>query len=510
MANTVTLEYRGVGNQLIDESRKVDNAVNKVGDTSKKSSGVMASSFKYAAASLAAAGIGALFKNMFDEAKEAQQVSASTAQGIKTMGAASWITAKQVGDLSEAISNKIGVDDELIQSSANLLLTFGKVKNAVGKNNDIFNRAVAASQDLAAKGFGDANSAAKMLGKALNDPIKGITALSRAGVTFDKGQIEQIKHMVKAGDVLGAQKMIMAEVEKQVKGTAEATATGADKMKVRWGNFQEQLGTAFMPVLEKVLTLLMQFVSWASEHQAIVIALAAITAGIWLLNAALNANPIILVISLIAALVVGLIALWEKSAGFRDFWIGAWNVIKNVAVAVAHGVANVWNWLWARGSDVVHGIVNAFWAVVNFFKALPGRIRSAVGVIWDIITWPFRKAYQIIAGIIGGIIGFINNAIGALRSLVGLANNPTLSGGGGITRAAKAARSHHAGGVITGGIPGQEVMRRVQVGERVSPVGGSGSAGNTIQFAGNLSDPLAVWVMNAIKNRQIIIPGVNA
>jgi hypothetical protein len=202
--------------------------------------------------------ISGFFGGMIDEAREAQKVSASTAQGIKTIGAESWTSAKAIEELSGKISEQIGVDDELIQQSANLLLTFKNIKNEAGEGGKVFDRAVLAAQDLAAKGFGDAESAAKMLGKALNDPIKGMTALGKAGVTFSEDQKAAIKSLVESGDLLGAQKIILKEVEAQVGGTAEATATAGDKMAVSWKNFQESLGTAVMPTIDGLLNMLMQ------------------------------------------------------------------------------------------------------------------------------------------------------------------------------------------------------------------------------------------------------------
>ena len=79
-----------------------------------------------------------------------------------------------------------------------------------------------AALDLSKAGFGDMSSASKMLGKALNDPVKGMTALSRAGVTFSQAQKDQVAALVASGDVLGAQKLILAEVESQVGGAAAA------------------------------------------------------------------------------------------------------------------------------------------------------------------------------------------------------------------------------------------------------------------------------------------------
>ena len=115
-----------------------------------------------------------------------------------------------------------GVDDEVIQSGENVLLTFKNIHNEVGKGNDIFNQATKATLDFSVAMGKDLPSAAIMVGKALNDPIKGLTALGRAGVQFTKSQVAMIKKMVKAGDVAGAQKLILRELEDQFGGSAKA------------------------------------------------------------------------------------------------------------------------------------------------------------------------------------------------------------------------------------------------------------------------------------------------
>src|SRR3954452_4540178 len=137
-----------------------------------------------------------LGKQAIGEFREAQKVGNQTNAVLKSMGATSWTSSKQIGDLANSLSVKAGVDDEAIQSASNLLLTFGQVRNEAGKNNDIFNRATAAAVDLSAAGFGSMDSTAKQLGKALNDPVKGITALNKSGVTFTKKQKDSIKSLV--------------------------------------------------------------------------------------------------------------------------------------------------------------------------------------------------------------------------------------------------------------------------------------------------------------------------
>ena len=114
--------------------------------------------------------VGFALKGAVDAALESQKISRQTEAIIKATGGAAGLAASEVGKLSEALAFKTGVDDEAIQSSLNLLLTFKQVQNVAGEGNDIFNRASQAVLDLG-NVFGSTDSAAVQLGKALSDPI---------------------------------------------------------------------------------------------------------------------------------------------------------------------------------------------------------------------------------------------------------------------------------------------------------------------------------------------------
>ncbi len=214
---------------------------------------------KFAAAGAAIGGI-SLLGDFISEAQESARVGKLTENVIRSTGGAAKVSADQVGALATAISNKVGVDDEAIQSGANLLLTFTGIRNEVGKGNDIFNQATKAAVDMAA-GLNNGQVTADnlkgtsiQLGKALNDPLKGITALTRSGVSFTEAQKNQIKEMVKSGDTMGAQKLILGELTREFGGAAAAAASPADKAKVAWGNLQEQIGMKLLPLFNKVAT----------------------------------------------------------------------------------------------------------------------------------------------------------------------------------------------------------------------------------------------------------------
>jgi hypothetical protein len=247
--------------------KDIGDNVDRTGGKLRNLGGGLANFGKVAAVGLGAAAVGAvvLGKGFVDAAVESQKVTRQTEAVIKSMGGASNVTAQQVADLSEKLSMQSGVDDELIQAGQNVLLTFGKVQNGVGKGNKIFDRATEAALNMSVALGTDLQGANIQVGKALNDPIKGITALSRAGVSFTQDQKDMIKELVATGDTLGAQKIILGELEKQFGGSAEAQATAGDRLKVIWGNLQEELGERLLPVVEKVATWLSDFLPGALD-----------------------------------------------------------------------------------------------------------------------------------------------------------------------------------------------------------------------------------------------------
>jgi hypothetical protein len=234
--------------------RDVGNAAEKAGNQGQNFGNRLASGVKLAAAGLLGAGLIEGFKSLYDAAAESAKIGALTTQVIKTTGGAAGLTAKQVGDLATAISNKTGVDDEAIQSGENLLLTFTNIRNEAGKGNDVFTQATSIVTDMSVALGEDMSAASIQVGKALNDPIKGVTALQRVGVSFTESQKDQIATLVESGRTMDAQKIILSELSKEFGGAAEAAATPFDKLQVQLGNLAEQIGSYLIPVVGDIST----------------------------------------------------------------------------------------------------------------------------------------------------------------------------------------------------------------------------------------------------------------
>jgi len=192
-------------------------------------------------------------------------VVAQTQAVIKSTGGAAKVTADQIRNLSERTEDLTAIDDKAVQAGANMLLTFTNIRNAAGKGNDVFNQSVAVLADMSTAMGTDMKSGAIQLGKALNDPVAGITALTRVGVTFTDQQKNQIKQLVLSGRAMDAQKVILKELNKEFGGSGAAfaaTDTGkAAKFQDAIEGIQQSIATGLLPVVTRVRGQLTSFLS---------------------------------------------------------------------------------------------------------------------------------------------------------------------------------------------------------------------------------------------------------
>jgi hypothetical protein len=233
--------------------RDAESAFGKLGGVAKKSA------LALGGAAIAGAAIATKLALAGEEAATANARIEQIATSMGIFGAGtenSGTSVKQLTDrltkLAEATAMSTGVDQNQIKLTQAKLLTFKELATTADEVGGAFDRATAAAVDMSAAGFGDAASNAVQLGKALNDPVKGITALSRSGITFTAQQKKLIESLVATGRAGEAQNMILEAIEMQVGGTAEATANASDKMKVAFSILQERIGTKLLPVFNKL------------------------------------------------------------------------------------------------------------------------------------------------------------------------------------------------------------------------------------------------------------------
>jgi hypothetical protein len=173
-------------------------------------------------------------------------------QSMGLFGGETDTVTKRLRDYAKENELLLATDENVIMATQAKLLTFRELALSADTAGGAFDRATAASIDLAAAGFGSAETNAVQLGKALNDPIQGVSALRRVGLTFTDSELDKIRVLQESGDLLGAQEIVLAAIETQVQGTALATANASDQMKLAFGNIKEEVGTALMPAFAEL------------------------------------------------------------------------------------------------------------------------------------------------------------------------------------------------------------------------------------------------------------------
>ncbi|MFL0158504.1 tape measure protein [Mycobacteroides chelonae] len=136
----------------------------------------------------------------------------------------------------------------------------------------------------------------------------------------------------------------------------------------------------------------------AIAQKAVAVATAAWTGAQWLLNAALSANPIGLVVLALAALAAGVVYAYNHSETFRKIVDGAWKAIKVAAEAVVNwfvdtawpflqkvweGIGQGWTWLVTKADEVWTGVREKFTSIVTFVTTLPQKIADGAKGMWD-------------------------------------------------------------------------------------------------------------------------------
>lgn len=193
-------------------------------------------------------------------AMDQEQALAKLVVVLKSTGHAAGLSLKQLVAHSKALQKVTVYGDETIQSMQALLLTFKSIRG------EIFMRTTEAILDLSKAMGQDLQQSVIQIGKAINDPILGMTALRRVGIQFTTEQEKMIKGLVESGKLFEAQKVILAELESQFGGMSRIVETGWGKLKQMWnvlGDVAEVIGDALLPQIKESATAIKE---WAERN----------------------------------------------------------------------------------------------------------------------------------------------------------------------------------------------------------------------------------------------------
>jgi hypothetical protein len=353
---------------------------------------------------MAGVALGAVGFGLVRIAEDSRTSNARIEQINKSMGlfggAAQQVTDRLI-KLSETQAMATGIDRNAIKETVAKLLTFKELAVTATEVGGAFDRATQAAIDLGAAGFGEATQNAVQLGKALNDPIKGITALARSGVTFTEQEKEKIKVLVESGNMLEAQDTLLKAIETQVGGTAVATANASDQMRQGLLRAGEALGDLLLPLFNRLVDFINKTVVPNVEKFADVVGEEGLGAGLRMLGGgflnvienggkfvntllvltaafvamrgvaiaatisqnlftvALLNNPIGRVVAILIVLGTAVVAAYLKFEGFRKVV----NAVVNAVIGYVEMMVN----LWIKA-------INIFIKALNFFRPLLGKL----------------------------------------------------------------------------------------------------------------------------------------
>jgi hypothetical protein len=330
-------------------------------------------------AAAALAGLGGFLVSAAKGAEDARIANEKLGSVLDTMGFGA--ATDRVSAYAESLEKTIAVDADVIKATQTKLATFSNLTKTVGKAGGAFDRATKAALDMAAAGFGTAEGNAVQLGKALQDPIKGIAALAKSGVTFTEQEKDKIRTLTESGKLLEAQEIILKSIEGQVGGTAEASASSFDKMKFALAGVSDTFGEMLLPVIDAIAPKLAAFSKWAQENPDLmkiaIIAVGGLAAAVIALNIAMSLNPVSLIVIGIGLLIAALAAAYVKFDGFKKvvdtvfgaikFWINnvsipLFKTLMDTVKTVFNGIASLWN-----------NTIGKIQIKIPDIKGLPGR-----------------------------------------------------------------------------------------------------------------------------------------
>ena len=368
----------------------VEHSANKMGDFGKKAA------LAFAAAGIAAAAFLVKFaKDAIVAGEAAATANARIDQINKSMNLFGDSTAEVTNRLvkyAEQTARATGIDTNAIKATQAKLLTFKELALSADQLGGQFDRATQAALDLASAGFGAAETNAVQLGKALNDPIKGLTSLAKSGVTFTAQEKERIKVLVESNKMGEAQAQILKAIETQVGGTSLATANATEKMKVGFQQVTEKVGIALLPVLEKFVNFLLDKVFPTFERYVL---------------------PV----------VEKLTAAFSGNGGLSESVTNFTSTLTRIFLPIWNGLVSAFNSVKGAVKDNFSAFVELGTYIQKYLAPIIGSVLGAafniVGKIASGVITVVGSVVRVLNGLIGGAIDGIN----ALIKAYNFANN---------------------------------------------------------------------------------------
>ena len=381
---------------------------------------------------------------------------ASAGQDIETTTALLSMMANQGLKGSEAGTALNAVVRDMTSKMENGAIKIGKTSVAVQDSNGNFRDLTDILKDVekATEGMGTAQKASALQSTFTADSIKGLNLLLNAGVDEASAFEDALRNstgtaedmattmndnlngdLTSLGSKLeGVQIALYDKLEPALRKGTEALSKLLDVV-----NFLIDHGNEVIAVLAGMATAVGAYLAYTTAIKVMTAGWASLTVvtkaqalAQSALNAVMNANPIGIVIGLIAGLVTAFMVLWNKSEGFRNFWIGVWETIKTATQPVIDGliagfttawdtIKSVWNGVVGFFSAIWTGIQETFTPVIEFFSTIFSGAIEGIKTYWDTVVEYFKLIWDSIKAIFSVVKNvFTGNFKGAWDGIKGI------------------------------------------------------------------------------------------
>ena len=214
---------------------------------------------------LAAGAVGLLATQVRSGVTELLEWEDATLQveaAIKSTNGAAKVNVELTQELAEKYAALSLAEDDVILASQSLLLRFPRI------TKDAFEPALAASLDLSQAMGMDLTSATRTVARALNDPIRGLSRLERAGVSFTEQEKKKIQRLQESGRTLEAQRLILQKLNRVYGGSAtQATVGYRGKVKLLTDRIKDLQQALAAPLLEPLTRVTEELTKFASSEE---------------------------------------------------------------------------------------------------------------------------------------------------------------------------------------------------------------------------------------------------
>ena len=410
-ASDLVTDYLSAFNMSADQSAYFADMLAYAQANSNTTTEQLGEAFKNSAATMNAAGQ--------DIETTTSLLSMLANQGLKGSEAGTALSAMMRDLTAKMQDGKIMIGDTAIE-----------VMDANGNYRDMTD--ILRDVEAATDGMGDAEKAMALQSTFTSDSIKGLNLILNAGVDnaaeFEDGlrnsggtaeKMAEIMNDNLGGDLTalnskleGVQISLYEKFEPALRSGVDVLSELLDAV-----NFVVDHSTEFTAAITAMAAGMAAYVAYTTAlnimtngWKSLTIVTKAQAAAQAVLNAAMSANPIGLIIAAIVALVAAFVVLWKRSETFRNFWIGLWNGIKTAVEPVITFIKQMFTAAWDNikaawsaastfFSGVWNGIKNIFSAVVSVLSGYFSAAWNGIKLIWDVVSSYFKAIWDSIANI---------------------------------------------------------------------------------------------------------------